>query len=89
MNIKEKLIFENKELIAEWDIKRKVGKIKYIVIGIIRFALFITAAFLLGNGLSNKRLELNNSELISIIVISILAPIISWFGNEYRYKVYW
>lgn len=88
MNIREKFISENKEFIVEWEIKRRVGKIKYILIGIIRFALFTTAIFLLGNGLSNKRLELNRSELIAIIVISILAPVISWFANENRYKRY-
>ncbi|WP_313130581.1 hypothetical protein [Anaerocolumna sp.] len=85
MKIREKFILENKEFIAEWEIKRKVGKIRYITVGIIRFALF-TTAILLGNGLVNNKIELNSSDLITIVLISILAPIISWFANEYRYK---
>jgi len=87
MKIRENFILEDTEFIVEWEIKRKIGIIKYVVIGIIKYALFSTA-ILLGNGLINRKIEINSSGLITIIAISILAPVINWFMNEHRYKKY-
>jgi hypothetical protein len=68
--------------------KKKNRNYKICFVGIVKYTL-ISAAILLGNGLLiNKKIEINNSILITIIAISILTPIINWFMIESRYKKY-
>lgn len=76
MSIKEKLIIENKELADEWKERRKVVIKKYLVTGFVKFALF-TTAIQVGSDLLNHKIEINSTDLMIIIGISILAPFIA------------
>lgn len=85
MKIKGQLKKENNEFVSDWRIKRKVGGRKYIITGIIKLGLFSLAIVLANNLIKQQNTIINISEVITILIISVLAPIVSWYANEYRY----
>lgn len=85
MTIKEKLIIENKEFVEGWKIKREPGMMRFIITGVIKWALF-SSAIVLGDNLIDHKIGINHTDTIVIIIISIMAPVVGWFVNEYRYK---
>lgn len=87
MSIKEKLNVENEESLIEWRIKREVGLVKYFIVGFIKFVIFSTAIQIVGCLIEGK-IKINWTEIFVIIAISIVAPLISWCANEYRYNKY-
>lgn len=86
MRIKEKLIKENICFTENWKVRRKLGARNYIIHGTVKF-LFFSTAILLGNTLINPNYTNDIiSNVIIYFIISFLAPITSWFTNEYRYS---
>lgn len=77
MKIKQRLKAENREFIEGWKAKREAG--------IIKFALFSTAIIVIDNFINHER-GINTTDILIITIISVSAPVIGWFVNEYRYK---
>jgi uncharacterized membrane protein YqjE len=85
MSIKEKIIQEQIELNEKWLEKRKIGLIKYILFGGIRCFLFIGTSMLIYSYIEHR---FSYNAITATIIASIIIPIISWFGNELRLKLF-
>ena len=78
--------FDNKAMYKrnEWEEIRAQGMKKYvfyktITMGIMMFFIYAINIFI------NKNMNYSMTAVV-YIGISLLAPIVSWFGNEFRYN---
>ena len=83
--ITNKIIEEQSLLNEQWQIKRRDGMLKYILSGVIRCFFFIGASMILYCFMDKQ--HSSNNALVAVIIASIIIPIISWFGNEFRFFI--
>lgn len=85
MNLTEKRKKENEKFIKQWHLKRKAGSFNYFLKGAISSVVFLTSIYFIGN-LAQGNKSFNVNIIISIVIVSLLAPLSSWMVNELRYN---
>lgn len=75
---------KNNEIMNEWGIIREKGMKKYVLNKYISLGIMMIIIYFICVVVNKKDNYISNALIYTVIVV--VAPIASWFVNEYRYK---